>query len=128
MTSRPIVRDPNILNGEWRFDGTLIAIRNLRRDIDRGGERARDAYRAMGLSDAEIEAGLAFEFPVIEDPAVEVPFMVVTIRCACGVRRKTTVAAPIYETDLCDCGRKWRIPVGIELAADDESLARIGVT
>jgi hypothetical protein len=128
MTIRPIVRDHDILNGEWRFDGTLIAIPNLRSDIKRGGKRARDAYRAMGLSDADIDAGLAFEFPVIGDPAVEVPFMVVTVRCACGVRRKTTVTAPMYETDLCVCGRKWRIPVGIELAADGESPTQIGIT
>jgi uncharacterized protein (DUF433 family) len=127
MTIRPIIREHDILNGEWRFHGTLIAVRNLRSDIERGGKHARDAYRAMGLSDADIDAGLAFEFPVIEDPGVEVPFMVVTIRCVCGERRKATVTAPMYETDLCVCGRRWRIPVGIELAADGESPTPIGV-
>ena len=126
MTSRPIVRHPSILDGEWRFDGTLIAIRNLRRDIERGGPRARTAYRSMGLSDAEIEAALAFDFPVIEQPAVEAPFLAVAIRCACGVHRQTTVSAPTYETDLCVCGRRWRIAMAIEEAPNGDFPTHVG--
>jgi uncharacterized protein (DUF433 family) len=126
MIFRSIVRDDDILDGEWRFDGTLIAIRNLRRDIERGGMRAYDAYRSMGLSDDEIQAALTFAFPVIEQPAVEAPFMAIAIRCACGVHRQTTVSAPTYETDPCICGRRWRIAMAIEEAPNGDVPTYVG--
>ena len=128
MMSRPIVREPGILDGEWRFDGTLIAIRNVRQDIELRGVRARDAYRAMGLSDAEIRDALAFEFPVIEQPAVNAPFLAIAVRCVCGLLRQTTVSAPMYVTDPCICGRRWRIVTAIEEAPDGDSAARMGAS
>jgi uncharacterized protein (DUF433 family) len=126
MIFRSIVRDDDILDGEWRFDGTLIAIRNLRRDIERGGMRAYDAYRSMGLSDDEIQAALTFAFPVIEQPAVEASFVAIAIRCACGVHRQTTVSAPTYETDPCICGRRWRIAMAIEEAPNGDVPTYVG--
>ena len=116
MNARPIVRDSDILDGKWRFDGTLISVMDLRRDFEAGGESVRDSYRAMGLTDAEIDNAFAFDSSATDTVQVQAPFVRVLIRCVCGYRRHAVAAPPDYETTPCVCERRWRIPVTIEPA------------
>ena len=114
MPPRPIVRDLDVYHGQWRIDGTLIFVADLQRDHQRHGDAVRGPYRAMGITDDEIDAALAFTFPpVLAEPLVEPHFVSLTLHCVCGVRRQAMVAWPTLETDQCICGRTWRIPVGI---------------
>jgi uncharacterized protein (DUF433 family) len=127
MSGRPIVRDRAILSGKWHFQGTFISVQELCRDFGRSGEAARVAYRRLGLADEEIDAALAFAYPEIEIAGVQVSAMSVSIRCVCGMRFRSTVHAPAYETDPCVCGRIWRIPVGIEPGAGDNGSTNLGL-
>ena len=116
MDARPIVRDSDIQDGTWRFDGTLISITDLHHDVAAGSEGIRASHRAMGPTDTEIDNALAFEFPAIDTLAVQAPFFRVMIRRVCGYRRHAVVVAPNYEKTPCVCGRRRQIPVSIEPA------------
>lgn len=113
MVSREIVRHPDILAGQWRFDGTLIAIRDLRHDFRDRPDSARAAYLSMGLTHAEIDAALAFDFPPIGDLLVEPKFVELALQCVCGEHREVTLHPPAFETTPCICGRSWRAEVGL---------------
>ena len=108
---RPQIRDPEFVNGRWRFKGTLIYIDALVTDFQGAFDlmTVRAAYRAMGLSDAEIDAGLSFSFPETRSAAVSVKSMAVTLECVCGTSRDVIVGFPDFETDCGACGRVWRI-------------------
>ena len=107
---RPQIRDPEFVNGRWRFKGTFIYIDALGTDFQRAHDMltVRAAYRAMGLSDAEIDSGLAFSFPETREPAVAVKSMAVTLECVCGITQDVIVGFPDFETDCGACGRIWR--------------------
>jgi len=114
MPPRPIVRDPDVYDGRWHIDGTLIFVPDVQADYRSRGEAMRASYRRMGLSDPEIDAALAFTFPpVVDAPSIEVKFVSVIVRCVCGQRRQA-MAGPDMETDVCPCGRTWRLPIAIE--------------
>src|SRR6476469_2192217 len=116
MDARPIVRDSDILHGNWRFDGALTLITDLRRDFAAAGEGVRSSYRPLGLTDTEIDNALSFEYPAIDTIHVQAPFVRVMNRCVCEYHRHAVVAAPNSETTPCVGGRRWRIPVSIEPA------------
>ena len=84
MTMRPIVRDSNMLSGRWRIDGTEIAIAAIGQDYAQGMEELKRQYRSAHLTDEEIQAALAFEFPAVREPDVEIPLSPLTVHCECG--------------------------------------------
>jgi hypothetical protein len=113
MTALQIVRDLTLHDGRWHFAGTLIFIDALVQDHRRQGEAIRPGYRAMGLSDEEIEAAITFPFPAVNGREMMAEAIVLDVRCECGIRRKTVVSPPAYETDACPCGRVWRVGVAL---------------
>ena len=118
MQARPIVRDPDVYEGRWRIADTLVFVSDIQADHRRSGDAIRPPYHALGISDAEIEAALAFTFPpVLEAPSIEVRYIGLTVHCVCGVKRQATAVGPELETDVCTCGRTWRLPVTIEPGA-----------
>jgi hypothetical protein len=109
--NRAIVRDSAGGTTRWHFAGTPIFVDALVSDFDNATEVAtvRAAYRAMGLSDGEIDAALGFEFPPVR-PVVAVPAAIaLTLQCECGITRQTVVTPPEYQTNVCPCGRIWQI-------------------
>jgi uncharacterized protein (DUF433 family) len=115
MIARPIVRDPDVLGGRWHFADTLIYIDTLVADFQNSPspQTVRAAYRAMGLTDVEIDQALAFTFPAVEPTVVEPEAVAFTIHCECGITRQTVVHAPDFRTDVCPCGRIWQIDTAL---------------
>ena len=111
MTRRAIVRDSAGGTTRWRFAGTPIFIDALVTDFANATDvtTVRAAYRAMGLSDSEIDNGLQFAFPPVR-PVVAVPDAIaLTLHCECGITRQAVVTPPEYQTDVCPCGRIWQV-------------------
>jgi uncharacterized protein (DUF433 family) len=111
MATRAIVRDPEIHRGRWHFTDTTIFVDELHRDYQRRGEAIRLPYQQLGLTVAEIDAGLAFEYPEVTEPVIELQFTGVTVHCVCGDVRQSTTAAPAFTLDPCVCGRTWQLPI-----------------
>lgn len=78
MTARIIVRDDDNLSGRWHFEGTTIPIAVIVSDHDFGHDELKVLYRFMHLTDEEIMAGLAFEFPVVRGPIAFVEYASIT--------------------------------------------------
>ena len=113
MPPRPIVRDPAVEDSPWCIEGTQIAVIQIQQDYARSGEAALDGYRHMGLTDNELAAALAFRFPSIGARVIEPEIIGLAVQCECGIKRKTYVAPPAYETDACPCGRVWQVDVSL---------------
>src|SRR5688500_3640223 len=116
MAPRAIVRDPEVLGGRWRLAGTLVPIADVRRQAGIGTEKLKQRFGAIDLTDQEIDAIMAFEFPALRDPAVSVHTTTMTVYCPCGeatdIPRGETVKSD------CVCGRLWRVSATIELVED----------
>jgi hypothetical protein len=93
----------------------------MQRDLRRNPEGARTAYRELGLSEAELDAAMAFSFPAVREVGAIVQGVTVEIHCVCGERRIAVGLPPNLELDACICGRVWRVPVQVELARDSAS-------
>jgi hypothetical protein len=108
---RPQIREPEFVNGRWRFKGTFIYIDALVADFQRAYDllTVRAAYRAMGLSDAEVDAGLAFSFPETRSAAVSALSMALSLECVCGISQDVIAGFPDFETTCGACGRLWHI-------------------
>lgn len=111
---RAIIQHPDILSGRWHFEGTSIPIAALLADYRHGRGATLDRYRFMQLTNDEIDAALAFAFPVVCEPAVEFQYAAIMLRCECGEEIQTTVTWPGSADIVCVCGRCWRTPVGVE--------------
>ena len=113
MSPRPIVRDPEVLGGRWRLSGTMVAIAEIRRSAHLGREALKQRYAMIDLSDAEIDAILAFTFPAVRDPGISIHTTTMTIHCPCG--EATDVPREQVVKGDCVCGRVWRVTAEIEL-------------
>ena len=122
MADRFIVFDPTAAVGTWIFSGTLLSVREVRRDLMRDPDRARIAYRSLGLSNGDLDAALAFAFPPVQDVTVVVHGIPVETHCVCGERRQAIAWPPAMELDPCICGRIWRLPVQIELVGPTDDV------
>ena len=111
MAPRAIVRDPEILGGRWRFEGTSIPIAAIRADYLASRDELRQTYEFAGLTDEDIEAALTFEFPDIRGVEVLMEYAAITVNCSCGEDTPHSATWPLNETVTCLCGRKWRITV-----------------
>lgn len=116
MGTRAIVRSPELLSGRWHFEGTSIPIAALLSDYRFGRDAALEQYRFMKLTDEEIDAALAFAFPVVRAATIQVQYAALVLRCECGEDLQATVAWPHTEPIACVCGRTWHTPVAIEQA------------
>ena len=119
MTPRAIVRDPEVLSGRWRLAGTLVPIADIRRQASIGEEKLKVRFEAIELSSEEIALVMAFEFPVLRDPAVSVHTTTMTIYCPCG--EATDVPRGSLVKGDCVCGRIWRVSATIEPYDDDDT-------
>lgn len=132
MTARAIVRDPEILGGRWRFEGTSIAIASIRADFLATRAELDEQYYFAGLTDEDIEAALAFDFPEIRDVRIQMEYAAVTVSCTCGEDIHHAGAWPVVEVIDCLCARKWRVsiePVREDAAGDQgsrQSHAQVG--
>jgi uncharacterized protein (DUF433 family) len=107
--AKRIVRQPGVLGGRWHFEGTQLAVADVR--ADHAAYASQDGpYHFAGLSQADVEAALAFEFPSTRDTAVQVEYMAVTVHCTCGEDTHKAMIGPSHSVE-CDCGRTWRITV-----------------
>jgi len=112
---RAIVRDDEVLSGRWRFDGTTIPIAAIRSDLRYGRAETRAQYKFMHLTDEEIDAVLAFAYPVVRHAGLDVEYASVVVECVCGEDTAMATLHPSSETVVCVCGRKWRIMIESEL-------------
>ena len=112
MSSRAIVRDPEVLSGRWRLAGTMVPIADIRRQAGIGQEKLKVRFDAIDLTGEEIEAVMAFEFPVLRDPAVSVHTSTMTIYCPCG--ESTDIPRGEGVKGDCVCNRIWRVSATIE--------------
>ena len=115
MTARDIVRDADILSGRWHFEGTTIPIAAIISDHDYGHDELKDQYRFMNLSDEEIKAAMAFEFPEVRDPVAYLEYASVTMECVCGEETRKAATSPEVETVECPCRRTWHLVITPEL-------------
>jgi len=111
MIPRQIVRHPDVAFGRWRFENTSIFIDDLRTDSQLDEPAAHVAYSALGLSDAEFAAALAFDFPEIAKSGDHFQSPHLLVHCTCGIVRTALVDPTTMETDLCPCGRRWKVTV-----------------
>jgi uncharacterized protein (DUF433 family) len=127
MTARKIVRDAAILSGRWRFEGTMTPVADVRNDFYIGHDGPLETYRFAGLSAEDVHAALAFIFPPLREPTVELKPTVVVVHCSCGETTEQFSAGwPESEVD-CVCGRCWHVRLVIEAeSAAGAELKRIG--
>lgn len=111
MTARAIVRHPEILGGRWHFESTSIAVADVVLDYEAGRSGALESYRFAGLSDEEIEAALAFEFPAVRDVDVSLEYGSVRVECVCGEHTQKSGVWPLIAEVECPCRRTWRVTV-----------------
>lgn len=121
MTRRAIIRHPRLLSGRWHFEGTTIPIATLLADFQYGKEEALEQYQFMELTAEEIEAAIAFAFPAVREASVGVHYAALVLSCECGEDVHSTAAWPNVERIRCLCGRRWRVPLGLERDAEDAS-------
>jgi hypothetical protein len=111
MPPRPIVRDSAVGDSPWCIEGTRFSVMQIQQDWARSGEPALAGYRRLGLTDDELAAVLAFQFPSIGTRQIEPEIIGLAVQCECGIKRRTHVTPPTYETDACPCGRVWQVQV-----------------
>jgi hypothetical protein len=111
LTSRAIVRAQDTRAGMWVIEGTLIRVADLKRDFQVAGNQVFPVYRAMGLTDAEINAGLAFDFPPIRGTTLNVRLIDLVIDCECGEHTQAVRSGAGNDPVECICGRIWQIPL-----------------
>lgn len=124
MTARDIVRDPNILSGRWRFDGTSIAIADVLNDHGADLEDAETKYRFAGLNDEDIQAAMTFVFPDVRTTQVNLEYAAVVVSCACGEDTYKSGLTPAVSIVECACRRTWKITVEHLLDREDRPGAR----
>lgn len=121
-----IVSDPDILGGRWVFAGTRIPVAIARYATTEGREWVLANYPRM--TDAMIDAGLAWQFPPVQEARPVVEDLAVV--CACGEATWCEEGSPaVRELSTGDhhyrcnvCGRRWSVTIGIldiELTEDD---------
>ncbi len=59
MTTRAIIRDPEVLGGRWRFEGTSIPIATILADYLLTDDEFRGRYHFAGLTNEDIESALS---------------------------------------------------------------------
>ena len=108
MSLRSIIRDPNILDGRWHFEGSTIPVGAVR--IDRAAYigPAHD-YVYLDLNTEEIASALSFSFPFVRDLGVQMVYAGFTLLCECGEDTHQTMSG--FETVhiRCLCGREWTV-------------------
>src|SRR3712207_4101362 len=109
MTARAIVRNDDVLSGRWHFEGTSIPIAVIVSDYAYGHAEVKAQYRFMGLTDEEIAAALAFEFPEIREPEVIVEYASILVACVCGEDTRKAATSPEVEVVECPCRRIWQV-------------------
>ena len=113
--TRPIVQHPLIMAGRWRLDGTTISVADIRHDGHRLGRT--DTLRAYGfldLTDPELDAIMAFDFPAVRELVVNLASSSVKVECTCGEDTPAASTEPIV-TVHCICGRIWQVSVTTRL-------------
>jgi uncharacterized protein (DUF433 family) len=111
---RPIVRDPLILGGRWRLDGTTFAIAEIKADHAARPPEGDALYHYEDVTATELEAALAFAFPVVRETQVSVLFGSITVACECGEDTHCRVGDVRTDSVQCICGREWWIRVVAE--------------
>jgi hypothetical protein len=119
MTTRDIVRDDASAGGRWHFAGTGIFIADIRRDAAANQTGARSAYGAMGVTDDEFDAALAFVFPALQPARVTATVHAARIHCSCGIVRTAAIDPESLISDTCPCGRRWQFVVNIGQVGDE---------
>jgi uncharacterized protein (DUF433 family) len=118
MTPRAILRDPDILFGRWRFDGTKIAVAEVRAAYNADPQSAIAAFQRQGLTREDINSALAFAFPDVRSLSISQNYGSVTVHCVCGEDTSATLHQPTCAIVQCPCGRRWRIVVNVVPVAD----------
>lgn len=113
MTPRAILRDPNILFGRWRFDGTSIAVAEVRAAYHADPQSALAAFHRQGLTREDIDSALAFSFPDVRSLSVSQDYASVTVHCVCGEDSSATLQHPTGAIVKCPCGRRWRMDLSV---------------
>jgi hypothetical protein len=124
--TRAIVRSPLVLDGRWTFEGTSIAIAQIRYDL---GRMSRDdvlrSYRFMDLTECEIDMVAAFPFEPVRDLTLSVTTAAVTVHCLCG-EDTPVVITDTKHVAICICGRDWDLETTISIlpvTADNGTVA-----
>jgi uncharacterized protein (DUF433 family) len=110
---RIIMRDSNILDGRWHFQGTSIPIADVRNDFRSSSPAEQRDYAFPSLSHQEIQEALSFDFPVVRGTEVDVLYASVVVHCECGEDTPQASSWPVSVVD-CVCKREWRITISIE--------------
>lgn len=119
MTPRAILRDQNVLFGRWRFDGTSIAVAEVRAAFCADPKGAVATFQRQGLTREDIEAAMSFAFPDVRSLAVSQNYGSITVHCVCGEDTSATIQQPTGESVRCACGRDWRIDLKITPVAGE---------
>jgi uncharacterized protein (DUF433 family) len=118
MSTRSILQDPGILHGRWRFDGTNLAVAEVRAAVQADPQSAAGVFRRHGISRADVRAAMQFTFPDVRPLAISQNFASVTVHCVCGEDTPTTTRQQANATVACVCGRHWRIHLHIVQLTD----------
>ena len=113
MTPRAILRDPDILYGRWRFDGTSVAVAEVRAAYIADPQSAMAAFQRQGLTREDINSALMSSFHDVRSLSVFQDYGSVTVHCVCGEDSSATLQQPTGAIVKCPCGRRWRIDVSV---------------
>ena len=111
MTSREIVRRPDVLDGRWHFDGTTVAVAAVRSDHASADIGPNDTYLYSDLTGAEIADALDFVFPILRESWMDVHYASVMIHCECGEDTPRATTWPDALRIECPCGRIWLVEI-----------------
>ena len=125
MLQRSIVHEPTILSGRWRIAGTQIAIAEICLDHRDAQPLDGEPYQYRGLSSAEIQAALDFDFPAIRENQTSMLLAMLTVHCECGEDTHQTLSGwPELDID-CVCGRVWSVQVTVAPKQRPSALQRV---
>lgn len=112
-----ITSDPEIMSGQWCFDGTRIPVSCVieKRGVGYGWGWVKENYPTV--THDQYEAALGWDFPPVPgmEPSLGCTNIFDEVNCVCGQS-----AEPDGDAYVCVfCGREWQVTITVKPSASD---------